>query len=335
MQGQEMTEGCPVYLGVDVSKARLDLGGPSGAPRGFANDAAGIAELIAAAKAQARGQTGAQAGAQAGARAEVHVTVEATGRLHHRLWEALDAAGLRVSVVNPGRARSFARAAGQLAKTDALDARVLARFGSATAAAPTPWPGAAVMELRELEAAHRRLAAERGRLKVQLAEAGAALVRRQITERLACVERQGAELAAELEARIAACPELARRRRILTSIPGLGDTTARALIAGLDELGRLGPKPLAALVGLAPMNWDSGAQRGQRRIKGGRAGLRASLYMAALAACRCNPDLRHFYQRLTAAGKPPKLALTAVMRKLLILANTLLRENRTWCPTPP
>ena len=169
----------------------------------------------------------------------------------------------------------------------------------------------------------------------RLGEASLALIQRQLRARIAQADRQIAAIEVGLDARIEALPELARRRSILVSIPGLGATTARAIIAGLGEIGTAGHKQLAALVGVAPMNWDSGVMRGKRRIKGGRAALRATLYMAALTASRCNPDLRAFYQRLIAAGKPPKIALTAVMRKLLILANTLIRENRKWTPSRP
>jgi transposase len=319
MQGQEKTEANPVYLGVDVSKARLDLSGAKSTCCGFTNDRGGIAKLIGAVRAYDRAQ----------------VLVEATGRLHHPLWQALDKAGIAVTVVNPGRARSFARSEGKLAKTDALDAASLARFGAATAPVATPWPGEAVMEIRELEAAHRTLVADRGRLSTQLQGATVALARRQIAARIKLADRQISELEAELDDRIAAEPDLARRRQILISIPGLGATTARALIAGLGELGSLGSKPIAALAGVAPMNRDSGSMRGQRHIGGGRAALRGTLYMAALAASRFNPDLRTFYRRLTCEGKPPKLALTAVMRKLLALANTLVRENRLWTASRP
>ena len=319
MQGQEMTEAAPVYLGVDVSKARLDFCGLDGKSGGVANDRAGIAALVRQARALGR----------------VQVITEATGRLHHDLWRALDRAGVAVTVVNPARARNFARAEGRLAKTDAIDAVALACFGAATAPAPSPWPGEAILEIKELETARRALVTDRGRFKTQLGEASLALIRRQLRARIAQAGRQIKALEAELDARIEALPELARRRRILVSIPGLGATTARAIIAGLGEIGTAGHKQIAALVGVAPMNWDSGVMRGKRRIKGGRAALRATLFMAALAASRCNPDIRAFYQRLIGAGKPPKVALTAVMRKLLILANTLIRENREWAPSRP
>lgn len=319
MQGQEMTEAGPVYLGIDVSKARLDFCGTDGESGGVANDRAGIAALVRRVRALGG----------------VRVVVEATGRLHHDLWRALDRAGVAVTVVNPARARDFARAEGRLAKTDAIDAATLARFGAAMAPEPNPWPGEAIMEIKELETARRALVAERVGQKARLGEASLALIQRQLRARIAQADRQIAAIEVGLDARIEALPELARRRSILVSIPGLGATTARAIIAGLGEIGTAGHKQLAALVGVAPMNWDSGVMRGKRRIKGGRAALRATLYMAALTASRCNPDLRAFYQRLIAAGKPPKIALTAVMRKLLILANTLIRENRKWTPSRP
>ncbi len=319
MQGQEMTEAAPVYLGVDVSKAGLDFCGLDGESGGVANDRAGIAALVRRVRALG----------------DARVITEATGRLHHDLWRALDRAGVAVTVVNPARTRSFARAEGRLAKTDVIDAAELARFGAATAPVPSPWPGEAIMEIRELETARRALVTERAGQKTRLGEASLALIGRQLRARIAQAGRQIAAIEAELDARIEALPELARRRRILVSIPGLGATTARAIIAGLGEIGTAGHKQIAALAGVAPMNWDSGVMRGKRRIKGGRAALRATLFMTALAASRCNPDIRAFYQRLIGAGKPPKVALTAVMRKLLILANTLIRENREWAPSRP
>ena len=205
MQGQEMTEAGPVYLGVDVSKARLDFCRLDGVCHGVANDRAGIAVLVRRARRAGRG----------------HLVMEPTGRLHHDLWPALDRAGVAVTPVNPARARSFARADGLLAKTDEIDAAALARFGAATAPAPVPWPGGKIMEIRELEAAHRALVTERGKLKTRLGEASLAFIRRQLRDRIAQATRQIAALEAELDARIKALPELARRRNILASIPGL------------------------------------------------------------------------------------------------------------------
>lgn len=318
MQGQETIGETTTYVGVDVSQSRLDVD-IEGTPLVVANNAAGIATLIA--RLRRIGQP--------------HVIVEATGRAHHALWRALDAAGVEVSTVNPARPRDFARSCGRLAKTDRLDAKVLCAFGAALRPALTPWPGDIVMEIRELEAARRTLVADRGRLKVQLRQARTGLIRTQMAERIALADTRIAALEARIDTLIADDPEFARRWRILVSAPGIGPGTARALIAGLDELGRLGPRQIAALAGVAPMNRDSGLLRGRRTIKGGRGSVRAMLYMAALSAIRVNAPLREFHQRLVAKGKPGKLALTAVMRKLVILANTLVRENRLWTPERP
>lgn len=322
MQGKDFTDGPTAYAGIDVCKAWLDVhvaAGPRQEAFRVANTAAGIAGLVARLQGMA----------------VVRVALEATGRMHLGVWAALSGAGIVVVVLNPYRARKFADALGRLAKTDAIDARLLAIAAERLGAAPAVPPSRELRRLRELQALRRNLVARRVALMNQLGGSADALARRLLAAEKRLVERHLAELAAELGALVAADPMLARSYEILVSIPGIGPTSAIALIADLPELGRASDKQIAALLGVAPMNWDSGAQRGRRRIKGGRAPLRAALHMAALAAARANPALMAFRQRLLAAGKPHRVALTAVLRKLVVLANALLRDNRLWTPQRP
>jgi len=240
-----------------------------------------------------------------------------------------------VAVVNPYRSRKLADALGLLAKTDTIDARVLALFGGHIRPRVTPPASEDVAAIKELVAARRQAVGERTALKNTLRTTESKLVARQIGARLRMIERHLKALEAAARHIIAQSPALTLRFAILTSIPGVGAVGAMTLVAELAELGSCSRGQIAALVGVAPMNWDSGLLRGRRIIKGGRAGVRSVLYMAAVAAIRCNPDLKTFYQRLIGAGKKPKVALTAVMRKLAILANTLVNENRHWMPQKP
>jgi transposase len=233
-------------------------------------------------------------------------------------------------VVNPRQIRDFARAMGQLAKTDALDARAIARFAEAIKPEPRPVPDQQARELGELVQRRRQvvemMAMERNR-------------RRQLTQRrlikgvdrlLAMLQKELTELEQDLDDIIRGTPAWREAEDLLKSVKGVGDIVARTLIADLPELGTMDRKKIAALVGIAPLNRDSGTLRGKRTIWGGRAKVRAALYMAALVASRSNPRLAAFYQRLIAAGKPKKLALTALMRKLLTILNAILRDRRPW-----
>lgn len=306
----------PVTVGIDVAKARLDV---ATRPRGEAwqvpNDEAGVAALVA----RLRGL------------APALVVLEATGGLERLAAAALAAAGLPVAVVNPRQVRAFARAVGQLAKTDALDAALLARFGEAVRPPPRPLPDAAQQALAALLARRRQvvtmLTAERQRL-------GAALpaVRRRVQAHVAWLEGELAALDADLGDALRASPSWQAKDDLLRSVPGVGPVVALTLLAELPELGALDRKRLAALVGVAPLNADSGARRGQRLVWGGRGRVRAALYMAALVATRFNPVLRAFYQRLLAAGKAKKVALTACMRKLLLILNALVQTGTPWRP---
>jgi len=266
------------------------------------------------------------------------VVLEATGGFEMTVAAALAAARLPLAVVNPRQIRDFARATGRLAKTDALDAAAIAHFGAAVKPAVRALPDAAAQALGELVARRRQL------IEMMVAERHRA---RQLTQRrllkglerhLAMLQKELSALEQDLDDAVRGSPAWRDSEDLLTSVPGIlgfnprTHTTARTLIADLPELGTLDRKQIAALVGVAPFNRDSGKRRGRREIWGGRAGVRAALYMAALAATRFNPIIAAFHQRLRAAGKPPKVALVACMRKLLIILNAMLRDRRPWQP---
>ena len=323
MQGKELSEQVPstaAYIGIDVCKSHLDIHvHPHDVAFRVSNDRSGIGALVRRLAPYCVGL----------------VVMEATGKWHRLVHRRLHEAGYAVAVVNPYRSRKLADAMGHLAKTDTIDAGTLARFGEALRPRTTPPPPAAVAALRELVAARRSGVDELTSLTNRLGTADHCLVARQLRARIAMLERHLKALDIATARAVNDHPALAGLFRILISIPGIGPVTATTMIAELNELGRCSRTQIAALLGVAPMNWDSGLLRGRRIIKGGRAPLRAVLYMAAVAAIRVNPDLKAFYQHLRDKGKKPKLALTAVMRKLVILANTLVKENRTWSPVAP
>ena len=312
-----------MYVGIDVSKSLLEVAVVAAADDGaeeawhIANTAAGVAELV---RRLDRVRV-------------VRAALEPTGRMHLAAWTALAEAGIAVAVLNPYRARSFALANGRLAKTDAIDARMLALAAARLDAAETPPPSPARLRLKELQAVRRNLVGRRVALANQLAATTDGLARRLLAAESAMVRRHIARLEAESRAIVDADPALARRFAILVSVPGLGPVSALALIADLPELGCASDKEIAALLGVAPMNRDSGTWRGQRRIKGGRAPLRATLALPALAASRANPALAAFRARLREAGKH-RVVMTAVLRKLVVLANALIRDNRLWTTEP-
>lgn len=310
----------PVYVGIDVCKDWLDVYlHPVGRKLRVANGRDGLKALTRA----LRRHTVAL------------VVMEATGKYHRRAHRTLHAAGLRVAVINPLRARLFAEATGALAKTDAIDARLLAILGEGLApgvAAPAP---EALEALQELVRARSAATAEATALVNRHHASEVAFLKRELKRRIDGLRRHIARLAAEIDRRIEAEPALARRHAILLSMPGIGPVVATTLLVDLAELGSCSAKAIALLAGLAPIARDSGERAGERHIKGGRGTVRTALYMAALAAARRNPDLAAFYRRLREAGKKPKLALVAVMRKLAILANTLIKDDRLWQPNPP
>ncbi len=308
-----MTE-TSTYVGIDVSKHWLDVGiRPARRAERLANDEAGIEAVVA----------------QLGAVAPERIVLEASGGLELPLVAALAAAALPVVVVNPRQVRDFARATGRLAKTDALDAQVLAHFAEAVRPELRPLPDAETQALRDLVARRRQLVAmlvaERQRRR-----AARAAVRPGIEAHIAWLQQALAQLDDQLQTSVQLSPHWRAHDQLLRSVPGVGPQLARTLLAQLPELGRLDRRRIAALVGVAPYNRDSGQWRGSRSIWGGRASVRAALYMSALVASRHNPVIRDFYQRLLARGKPKKSALTACMRKLLVILNAILKTNTPW-----
>jgi transposase len=303
-----------VYVGIDVAKAQLDIAvRPSGEQWVSPHEQEGIAALVA--RVQALRPT--------------LIVLEATGGREAPLAAALATAGLVVAVVNPRQVRDFARAVGQLAKTDALDAQILARFAEVGQPTPRPLPDAQAQELSALLARRRQLVGMLTAERQRLDTAGPA-VRRHIQRHIAWLEQELADLDRHLHDAVQASPLWREREDLLRSVPGIGPTTALTLLAEVPELGQLDRKAIAALVGVAPLNCESGTLRGRRIVWGGRARVRATLYMAALAATKHNPVIRAFYQRLCAAGKPKKVALTACMHKLLLIANAILRQRTPW-----
>jgi transposase len=259
------------------------------------------------------------------------VVLEATGGYEHAAAAALAAAGLPVAVINPRQARDFARAINRLAKTDRVDALVLARFAEAVRPPIRPLPDAAAAELKALLTRRTQLLAMRTAEKNRLKQAVAA-VRPHIKEHIAWLDAELDELDRDLRARLKASAVWREKEDLLRSITGIGPVASMTLLAALPELGTLSDKEIAALAGLAPLARDSGQFTGKRMIWGGRARVRQGLYMAALVAARHNPVIHAFYQRLLAAGKPKKVALTACMHKLLTIANAMLRTGTRWDP---
>lgn len=306
-------------IGIDISKDTLDVHRlPDGAARQFANTKAGHRALIA------------WIGADV-----VRIVFEPTGPYHRALEMTLAAAGRPLCKVNPRQARRFAEATGRLAKTDRCDAAMLARMGLALDLESRPVNSQTFYDLKELLGARDALIKDRTAAKNRQKRSTIALLKRQNDQRLKQIDRQIAAIEEAIEASIKADPELKRRFDILTSIPGIGPVAAFALIIEMPELGSLEGKQAASLAGLAPITRQSGRWKGKDFIQGGRANLRQALYMPALVATRFNADLKAKYDQLIAAGKPAKLAITAFMRKLIVLANALLRDNRNWAENTP
>jgi transposase len=306
-----------VAIGIDVAKAHLDvaISSASTPPTRYAHDPEGIAALV--------GDLVAQAPAL--------IVLEATGGYEHAVAAALVLAALPVAVVNPRQVRDFARATGQLAKTDALDAAILAQFGAQVRPTPRPLPDEAELELRALVARRQQLVdmlvAERHRRPL-----ARRAVRRNLDQHITWLEARIRDTEGQIRTAIEASPVWRGRDHLLQSVPGIGPTTASRLIAVLPELGQLGGRGLAKLAGLAPLNADSGQWRGRRRIWGGRAAVRHALYMATVVAVRRNVVLKRFYDRLRTAGKPRKVALIAAMHKLLLILNAMIKTQTPWQP---
>lgn len=306
-----------ITVGVDVAKKRLDVHvHPQGETFAVAADETGVQELVR----RLQGLV------------PRLVVLEATGGYEVPVAAALAMAGLPVTVVNPRQVRDFARATGRLAKTDGLDAQMLALFGAAVRPPVRALPDEQARVLGELVARRRQLvdmlAAETNRHR----QAREPRLRQRIAAHLEWLRAAVQDLERDLRETIRGTAIWRDREEVLKSVPGIGDVTAHTLIAELPELGRLDRRQIAALVGVAPLNRDSGMFRGRRMIGGGRAPVRTALYMAAISAIRCNAVIAAPYQRLVAAGRPGKVALVAVMRKLLVIVNAMVRDGRRWQP---
>jgi transposase len=259
----------------------------------------------------------------------VLVILEATGGFERTVVGALAAEGLPLVVVNPRQVRDFARATGRLAKTDRIDAAILARFAEAIRPAPKPLPDREIRALQAITARRRQLLGMLAAENNRLASAPKPVAKR-IEAHVRWLEKELSRTERDLEAAIESSPVLGENEALLRSVPGVGPVLACTLLAGVPELGTLTHKRLAALVGVAPLNRDSGTLRGHRSVWGGRAEVRAALYMGALVATRHNPVIGEFYKRLLAAGKPKKVALVACMRKLLSILNAVLKHRTPW-----
>ena len=306
-----------VYVGIDVAKDRLDVHvGPTGEAFAVARNHDGLGELVERLRALN----------------PALIVLEATGGFEVTVAAALAAAGLPLAVVNPRPIRALARALGRLAKTDRLDAEVIALFAERVRPAPHPVPDERARLLDELVTRRRQLV----EMIVAEGHRRRALTTARLAERvdrhLRALREELAEVERDLGGTIRGTPAWRDKEDLLTSVPGIGATTARVLLVELPERGRLPRRQLAALAGLAPINHDSGRLRGRRFIQGGRAAVRTALYMATLTAIRRNPTIGALYRRLIQAGKPAKLAIVACMRKLLTILNAILRDHTPWHP---
>lgn len=302
-----------VFVGIDVSQSQLDVAVRPGTPFSAPNDAHGVVTVAA----------------QLRRLAPVRIVLEATGGLEMCLAGALAADGLPVVVVNPRQVRDFARATGQLAKTDALDAHILAHFAEVIRPQVRPLPDAQTQALAALTTRRRQLVemltSEKNRLRT-----AAPAIRKSLCTHVAWLQRERTQLDTALAQAIQDSPVWRAKDDLLRSVPGVGPVLTTTVLANLPELGTLTNKQIAALAGVAPLNRDSGTLHGKRMVWGGRAQVRATLYMAAIVATRYNPTIKTFYQRLCGLGKAKKVALVACMRKLLTILNAMLRSGTSW-----
>jgi len=304
------------FVGIDVSKATLDIAvAPTGEAWSVANTTEGMQQLVS----------------KLGEISPKLIVLEATGGLERRAVAALAGASLPVVAVNPRQVRDFAKATGRLAKTDAIDAAVLALFADRIRPQVRPLRDEETQELEALVVRRRQvvdmITAEKNRL---IAAPPSKTVRTAIGKTIKWLQKQLEEIDSDLDDAVKGSPVWREKDDLLRSVPGVGKVLSRTLLSLVPELGALGKKQLSALVGVAPLNWDSGQQRGRRSIWGGRAHVRAVLYMGALVAARFNPVIRAFHARLIAAGKLPKVALVACMRKLLTILNAIVRDRTPW-----
>jgi transposase len=309
------SESTKVSIGIDVSKNTLDIAiHETGASWSCSNDGSGSAALAVKLK-------------QLSA---TRIVLEATGGYQTLVNATLAAAGLPVIVVNPRQVRDFAKATGQVAKTDRLDARVLAHFAQAIAPPLRPAKSDETQHLEALLARRRQLVEMLVAEKNRLANHRDRAVIKDLKTHIAWLERRLKASDDELQRVLESSPAWRQRAELLRSTPGVGPVLSLTLLAQLPELGQLNRREIAKLVGVAPFNWDSGKWRGSRHIWGGRAAVRAPLFMATLCAIRINPTIKYFYRRLLAAGKAPKVAITACMRKLLTILNLMLKTQTPW-----
>ena len=304
----------PVFIGIDVSKAQLDIFvRPLASRESVGNEAAGIKTLVERARKLK----------------PALIVLEATGGVERAVTRALASAELPVVVVNPRQVRDFAKATGQLAKTDTIDAEILARFAEAVRPALRALPDEMSLELRALIARRRQITemivAESNRLS-----AASKSVSKRIDAHIRWLEAELERADKDLDQSISQSPIWRENEDLLRTVPGIGPVISRTLLAELPELGKLNRKQIAALIGIAPLNRDSGSLRGRRTIWGGRASVRAVLYMAALVASRRNAVIRTFYRHLRNGGKAPKVALVACMRKLLTILNAMVKHKTHW-----
>jgi transposase len=317
-------DGTTMFIGIDVSKERLDVA-VRGSELSFsvAYDEAGLTELVKRLTDEGKPIK--------------LVVVEATGGYEREVATTLLVAGIPLAVVNPRQVRDFAKATGKLAKTDTIDASVLAFFAEAIQPAAHAIPDETTVLLDELVTRRRQLvqmlAAEKNRRAgLLIRRAPNKTVLKNLDKHISWLEKQLAALEGDIKQAIEDSPAWRAKDDLLRGVSGVGRVTAATLLSDVPELGTLNRKKIASLVGLAPFNRDSGALRGRRAIWGGRAAVRAVLYMATVAALRCNPVIKAFYARLRAAGKPPKVAITAAMRKLLVILNAIVRDGTPWKP---
>jgi transposase len=304
-----------VMVGIDVAKDRLDVHvRPAGEAFAVSRDGPGLSGLVA----------------RLGELAPALIVLEATGGFEIIVAAALAGAKLPVAVVNPRQIRDFARAIGRLAKTDALDAEVIALFAERVRPAARPIPDAAARQLDELVTRRRQIIEMIGAEANRRRQARERRLQKRLDAHLVWLQKELTVSDGEIDAAIRRSPAWRESEQLLISVPGVGDVTARTLLAELPELGQLGRRQIAALVGLAPINRDSGTLRGRRMIAGGRASVRSVLYMAALTASRCNAAVAALYRRLVEAGRPKKLAIVACARKLLTMLNAILRDRVCW-----
>jgi transposase len=305
------------HVGIDVSKGRLEVClMPDGEAFALANDQAGIDELLD----------------RLGRVSPELVVLEASGRYERPAAAAIAAAGIPVAVVNPRQARDYAKATGRLAKSDRIDAQILARFAAAVGPSPNILPDEEAQLLQAILARRRQLSAMLT-AESNRAQMAPEAVARRIRAHIRWLEKELSRTDGDLDEAIEASTTFKENEALLRSVPGVGPVLARTLLAELPELGTITHKRLSALVGVAPFNNDSGKRGGKREVWGGRAPVRAALYMGALVATRHNPLIKEFYERLLKAGKPKKVALVACMRKLLLILNAMIRDRTPWRST--